>query len=158
MSFELGERSRRELDGVAGSLVQVVERAIALTQQDFAVHDGLRTPAEQHALLARGATTTLNSKHLKQSDGFSHAVDLVPVIGGKLRWEWPAIYPIAAAMHRAATELGVRLIWGGVWDRPFLSLTGSPLALEDAVDDYAARRRAQGRRAFLDGPHYELAA
>lgn len=156
MAFELGATSRAELKGVHPDIVRVVELAITLTEQDFGVHDGLRTLAEQHALLAKGATTTLNSKHLKQADGFSHAVDLVPYVNGKLRWEWPPIHVIAAAVHQAATQLGAKLTWGAVWDRPFESLVGTPLALEDAVDDYANRRRAAGRRAFLDGPHFEL--
>ena len=30
-----------------------------------------------------------------------------------------------------------------------------PEGLEKAVNDYAARRRAAGKSAFLDGPHYE---
>ncbi len=156
MPFALGASSRKELQGVHPKLIAVVEAAIVLTPQDFSVHDGLRTDAEQQVMVDKGVSQTLASLHLRQPDGFGHAVDLVPFINGKLRWEWPPIYHIAAAVHAAATQQGVALIWGGVWDRPFLSLTGTAAALEQAVEDHAARRKAAGRKAFLDGPHFQL--
>ena len=154
MSFKLGARSKRELKGVHPDLVMVVETAITLSAVDFSVHDGLRTVAEQKQLVERGASRTMRSKHLKQADGFGHAVDLVPYINGKLRWEWDPIYDIAEAVHRSATDYGVKLRWGGVWDRSFTRLDGQMIEWE--VEQYADRRRANGRRVFLDGPHFEL--
>jgi len=154
MSFKLGARSKRELNGVHPDLVMVVETAITLSAVDFSVHDGLRTVAEQKQLVERGASRTMRSKHLKQADGFGHAVDLVPYINGKLRWEWDPIYDIAEAVHRSATDYGVKLRWGGVWDRSFTRLDGQMIEWE--VEQYADRRRANGRRVFLDGPHFEL--
>lgn len=157
MSFRLGLASRRELKGVHPQLVRVVERAIELTTQDFTVHDGVRTLEEQKALVARGASKTMNSRHLIRSDGFGHAVDLVPWINGKPRWEWEPIFDIAFAMQTAARELGVNLRWGGVWDRTLNDLAQSPEGLEDEVEDYVTRRRAAGQKSvFIDGPHYEL--
>ena len=107
MPYVLGAKSRAELKGVHPDLVRVVERAIQITTQDFSVHDGLRTAEEQKALVAAGASQTINSMHRPQADGFGHAVDLVPFVNGKMRWEWPAIYPIAAAVWQASRELGV---------------------------------------------------
>ncbi|WP_293373740.1 M15 family metallopeptidase [Nevskia sp.] len=147
-TYKLGKRSLSELEGVHPDLVKVVLRAIELTTQDFAVHDGIRTLAEQKELLARGASETLDSRHIT-----GHAVDLVPLINGKLRWEWTPIYRIAEAVRVAAREVGVPLRWGGAWDVTFTSETDSP---EDLVADYTARRRAAGKKAFIDGPHYEL--
>lgn len=152
--YRLGLRSRLELRGVHPRLCEVVHLAIAASEQDFAVHDGLRTADEQRELVRRGASQTLASRHLRQADGYGHAVDLVPIIGGKLRWEWPAIYPIAQAMHYAATRLNVPLVWGGVWDRPFLELSSPALAIE--VEHYVGRQQVRGRRAFTDGPHFQL--
>lgn len=158
--FRFGLRSRLELHGVHPRLVAVVRRAIQITEQDFRVVDGLRTPEQQAEYVARGASQTLNSLHLRQPDGYGHAVDLVPVINGAPRWEWPLIYPVARAMHEAATEAGVPLVWGGCWDRPFLAL--SRPAIEIEVEHYAererARKRMRGQRetVFLDGPHYQL--
>lgn len=154
--FKLGKTSIAELQGVNTKLIEVCLLAIAdpALTVDFAVHDGLRTLIEQQAYLASGVSQTLDSKHLVQLDGTGHAVDLVPYVNGKLRWEWAPIYQVAGAVHRAAAQLKVPLTWGGCWDRPFLGL--DPLALEAAVEAYAARRRVVGRKAFLDGPHWQL--
>jgi peptidoglycan L-alanyl-D-glutamate endopeptidase CwlK len=119
-----------------------------LTTQDFSVHDGIRTLAEQQQLVAGGASQTLDSRHIT-----GHAVDLVPYINGKLRWEWSPIYRIADAVRVAAQERGTPLRWGGAWDVDFLTSTESP---EDLVAGYVARRRKAGLRAFIDGPHFEL--
>lgn len=154
VTYSLGIRSRLELSGVHPDLVSVVRAAIALTDQDFRVHDGVREIEEQRELVERGASMTMRSKHLRQPDGYGHAVDLVPLVNGVLRWEWALIYPVAHAMHIAATRENVALVWGGVWDRPFLDL--APAALEIEVEHYVARRRALGLRAFIDGPHFQL--
>jgi peptidoglycan L-alanyl-D-glutamate endopeptidase CwlK len=81
MSFILGQRSLSELEGVHSDLVAVVKRAIEITPQDFSVHDGIRTIEQQKELVKSGASKTLNSRHIT-----GHAVDLVPYINGKLRW------------------------------------------------------------------------
>jgi peptidoglycan L-alanyl-D-glutamate endopeptidase CwlK len=150
MPYTLGVKSLANLAGVHPDLSRVVKRAILISGQDFGVHEGLRSEATQAEYLRRGVTKTKNSKHLKQTDGFSHAVDLVPYLNGVLRWEWPLIYPIALAMRAAAVEYGVKLRWGGVWDK---SLNELPSGLEGAVHDYSARHPGPD---FLDGPHYEL--
>lgn len=156
MAHILGRKSLLELNGVHPNLVTWVRRTIQLTEQDFSVHDGLRTETEQREYVRRGVSKTMNSKHMRQSDGFGHAVDLVPWINGMLRWEWIPIFVIAAAGRKAAEELGTKLIWGGVWDRNFEDLPDTPEGLDKAVDSYVARRRGAGKAAFIDGPHYEL--
>ncbi len=158
MAYRLGARSLAELEGVDPRLVAVVKRAIEITPQDFTVHDGLRTEAEQRELVRRGASQTMNSMHRKQASGYGHAVDLVPYINGKVRWEWDAIYPIAAAVKQAAAELNVQIRWGGCWQ--FMSQIKGTTAddMRKAVEAYGAARRRAGKRAFTDGPHYEIPA
>jgi peptidoglycan L-alanyl-D-glutamate endopeptidase CwlK len=156
MTYALGEKSRRNLVDVHPKLVRVVERAIEITTQDFTVHEGIRSLAQQRINVKRGVSWTLESKHLKQLDGFGHAVDLVPIVGGKPVWEWEPIYHVAAAVRQAARELEVALRWGGVWDKAFLDLPATPEGLKRAVADYVSRRRAKGLRASIDGPHWEL--
>lgn len=109
MAYKLSARSLQRLEGVHPDLVRVVKRAIEITEVDFSVLETLRTPERQRELLAQGATTTLNSRHLT-----GHAVDLGAWVGG-IRWDWPLYHKIAAAMKQAAEELNVPLEWGGDW-------------------------------------------
>lgn len=146
--YQLGAASINELQGVHPHLVAVVKRAIELSQQDFAVHDGIRNLEQQQQLVAAGASKTLDSRHIS-----GHAVDLVPYINGKLRWEWPPIYQIAVAVRQAAQELAIPIRWGGAWDIDFSQSSASP---EQLVTDYSARRRQANQSVFIDGPHFEL--
>ena len=154
MGFTLGAKSQSRLVGVHPRLVAVVQRAIELTEQDFTVQEGLRTIETQRDYVRRGVSKTMNSKHLKQPDGFGHAVDLVPWINGQPRWEWPPIYRIARAMDDAAQALGVRITWGGVWDKRMDQYGGSTAAIEAEVQAYCRRHPGPD---FIDGPHYQLA-
>jgi peptidoglycan L-alanyl-D-glutamate endopeptidase CwlK len=156
MAYRLGAQSRAELKGVHPDLVKVVERAIQITVQDFSVHDGLRTLEEQKRYVASGASQTLNSKHRAQADGYGHAVDLVPFINGKMRWEWEPIYVIAVAVWQAARELGVAVRWGGAWIDMADIKAGTPGAMKAAYEAYGVARRRAGKKAFTDGPHFEL--
>jgi len=110
MGYRLGTRSKKRLGGVHPDLVRVVERAIELTEVDFTVLEGMRTVARQRKLVAKGASTTMNSRHLT-----GHAVDIGAWVGGTVRWDWPLYYKLAEAMKQAAKELNVDLEWGGDW-------------------------------------------
>jgi len=139
MTFVLGQRSRKNLEGVNPRLVRVVERAIKLTEQDFLVIEGVRTEARQRQLFAQGRTApgpkvtwTLNSNHFAKADGFGAAVDICP---------WPVDWSktskfdaIAKAMFQASEELAIPIRWGADWDRD-----GKP------------RERGE-----TDSPHFEL--
>lgn len=153
MAFVLGSKSLSELNGVHPALVELVHQVIQETPQDFIVFDGLRTRAEQTKLMASGATRTMKSMHLPQADGYSHAIDLVPYVGGRPRWEWGPIWPIASTVHAVALRMRLKLVWGGVWDKAFSILDGSPAGLRKAVDAYCVRHPGPD---FLDGPHYQL--
>lgn len=109
-SFKLSRRSLARLDGVHHDLVRVVKMAIELTEVDFGVTEGLRTIEKQREYVARGASKTMNSRHLT-----GHAVDLVAYVGADVRWDWPLYHKIADAMKRAAKALNVPIVWGGDW-------------------------------------------
>lgn len=150
LRFQLGASSRRNLQGVHSDLVRVVERAISLTDCDFSVIEGLRTAARQAELVKAGASQTLNSRHLT-----GHAVDLGAYVGGRLSWDWPLYHLIADAMRAAANVEAVPVRWGGIW-AVINDLPAGTDAIERSVTDYVAKCRANGRKAFLDGPHFEL--
>lgn len=108
--FKLGTKSRSNLVGVHPDLIKVVERAIQLTPIDFTVGQGLRTTAEQLENVKKGVSKTMDSRHLT-----GHAVDLWPLVNGKVTWDWQYYYPMAAAMKKAAAELNIPITWGGDW-------------------------------------------
>jgi peptidoglycan L-alanyl-D-glutamate endopeptidase CwlK len=101
--------------------VRVVHRAAALSSLDFTVLEGWRNLDRQKQLLAQKATKTLNSRHLT-----GHAVDLAPMIGGSVSWDWPLYHRLAKVVKAAADHENVPITWGGDW------------------------------KTFKDGPHWEL--
>ncbi|ELX2304359.1 M15 family metallopeptidase [Yersinia enterocolitica] len=128
--FNLSQRSEKNLLGVNPELVKVVRRAIQITQVDFMVIEGLRSAERQRELVTKGASQTLNSRHLT-----GHAVDCVPLIAGAIPWNDKSKFKaVSDAMFQAAKELGVRIRWGGDWNE---------------------NGRSDDER-FYDGPHFEL--
>ena len=75
--FVLGARSLKNLEGVNPNLIKVVKRAIEISPVDFAVIEGVRTKARQAELVKKGASKTMNSRHIT-----GHAVDIAPYVGG----------------------------------------------------------------------------
>jgi peptidoglycan L-alanyl-D-glutamate endopeptidase CwlK len=121
MSIFLGHRSLARLEGVHPDLVRVVKKAAAMSPLDFTVLEGLRTLDRQKQLFNLGATKTLRSRHLT-----GHAVDLAPMVGGTVRWDWPLYHRLAKIIKEAAVAENVPVEWGGNW------------------------------RTFKDGPHWQL--
>lgn len=151
MSFRLGAKSEANLVGVHEGLVRVVRRAILITDIDFSVHEGVRTFERQRKLFASGASRTLDSYHLT-----GDAVDLVPYVDGVLRWETALCNEVAAAMLEASGQLGVRLVWGRVWDMEMVELDPRDFDGERAL--YVERyQRIHGKKRWPldDGPHFQ---
>lgn len=143
MGFAFGERSNKNLDGVHPKLIMVAKRAIKLTDVDFFVNEGVRTPERQKQLYAQGRTKpgpivtwTLKSNHfINPKTQFGHAIDVYPFpynpddkdIVKKQR-------AIAKAFFTAADELDIPIRWGADWD-----MDGN-----------------YGERGEGDSPHFEL--
>lgn len=147
--YKLSNKSLEKLKGVHPKLVQVVKRAIEITDKDFSVTYGIRTKEAQHKLVLSGKSQTLNSKHLVQSDGYGHAVDLAPY---PLNWDLDSFYPIAEAMQKASKELNIPIRWGGAW----VTLTKTDKSPYSLIQAYSKKRKKQGRKVFIDAPHFEL--
>jgi peptidoglycan L-alanyl-D-glutamate endopeptidase CwlK len=121
MSIVLGPRSLSRLQDVHPDLVRVVKRAAALSDLDFTVLEGRRTLERQTVLFKNKATKTMNSRHLT-----GHAVDLAPMLGDSVSYDWPLYHRLAKIIKAAAAVENVPLVWGGSWAK------------------------------FRDGPHWEL--
>jgi peptidoglycan L-alanyl-D-glutamate endopeptidase CwlK len=147
--FTLSPRSIANLAGVNPQLVAVVRRAIEITKVDFTVIEGVRTTMRQAELVAKGASQTMDSKHIA-----GKAVDLLAYIGGRGSWELNLYDDIADAVKAAAIEQGVAVRWGAAWNIP--DITKWSGTMEAAMNHYIDARRKQGRRPFIDAPHFEL--
>lgn len=110
MTYSLSKKSRDRLSGVHPDLVKVVERAIEITEVDFAVLEGVRSKTRQEQLVKAGASQTMRSRHLT-----GHAVDLGAYVAGSVRWDWPLYHKLAVAVKQAAAELQIPIEWGGDW-------------------------------------------
>ena len=126
MSIVLSEKSKMKLSGAHPDLVKVIERAAALSSIDFTILEVTRTLARQKELVAKGASTTMKSRHLPGADGKSRAVDIAPLDGGQVSWAWPMYFKLAPIIKQAAKDVGVPIEWGGDW------------------------------KSFKDGPHWQL--
>tara|TARA_B100000212_G_scaffold269490_1_gene208845 strand:+ start:5235 stop:5684 length:450 start_codon:yes stop_codon:yes gene_type:complete len=148
--FKLSSTSSARLIGVNKELVSVVEKAIKITNIDFGVTCGMRTREEQQALVDSGASQTMNSKHLE-----GNAVDVVAYVGSRITWELNVYDDIADAFKSAAQDLGVGIRWGAAWQIP--DIRDWDQSMEAAMNAYVDLRRGQGKRPFIDAPHFELA-
>jgi peptidoglycan L-alanyl-D-glutamate endopeptidase CwlK len=112
----MDSRSEKNLIGVHPDLVKVVE--LCAQHCKFIVIDGLRTLAEEQANVAKGASTTLHSRHLPNSKGLACAVDVAAVDeNGHITWSAPEYEPIAEMMKAAAVSLDIPIEWGGDWKK-----------------------------------------
>lgn len=106
--FKLSKRSLDKLEGVNPLLVDVVNRAIEISEIDFGISEGVRSIERQKQLLAEKKSLTLKSKHLT-----GDAVDVYAWIDGYVNWNYHYYEKIAEAMYKAAKELNVVIEWGG---------------------------------------------
>lgn len=92
----------------------------AIKEIDFSILSStIRTIEEQEAFVKEGKSKTMNSRHLKQADGYSYAVDI---------WKYPInwndekgqtelaryILGVADGLF-AAGLLKQKILWGGDW-------------------------------------------
>jgi len=138
--YKFGKRSLDNLVGVHPYLVQAVHDVMALQVMDFSVVDGLRSIEQQKKLYDKGYSKTMNSKHLRQSDGFGHAVDLYPYpidmnrVNAGNSTELVRFGVLSGLMVSCARNNGVIIKWGADWDMDGKTLDHS----------------------FTDMPHFEL--
>jgi len=149
MTFKLSSRSMKKLKGVDEGIVAVVKDAIGITKVDFGVTFGLRTLEEQKKLYESGRSQTMKSKHLE-----GRAVDLVAYFGSDISWELNVYDDICDAMAEAARKNDVAIKWGAAWSEGDIREYAG--TAEDAMNAYVDLRRSQGRRPFIDAPHFEM--
>lgn len=127
--------------------LQRLFRAV-LPHWDHSVIDGARTPIEQQKNVAKGVSKTMDSLHLPQDDGKSHAVDAVP---------YPA--PNWGTIERALTALKkvdptMELVRFYAFNGFVAGMAASMNIPIRQGDDWDGDRQF-GDHSFIDLPHTE---
>jgi len=136
MSYSYSNASQAKLNTCHPDIQKVLHKAIK--NYDITIIEGVRTTERQEELVRTGMSKTMKSKHLKQDDGYSHAVDcaLWPIdwndrerfvfLQGYLKGLADAMYESGEITHRI--RLGVD--WDG----------------DGNIKEHS----------FFDGPHIEM--
>lgn len=164
MNYSFGAGSNARMIGLHPLLIQVLRKAITITDIDFMIMEGVRSDEQCYINFGRGRTEAecalagcpvrfarphdskvtwlnhpLSSNHRKKADGFGHAVDLYPypvslVLNAKASAYEPLFDQIAGVMFTAAEELGIDIRWGADWNM----------------------NKIPRERGETDNPHFEL--
>lgn len=127
MSYSLSKNSLNNREGVDYRLLEVSDLAIQITTVDFGHPSfaGRRSAMQQNQLFSAGRS---------KCDGYSkisnhqsgNALDFYAFVDGKASWDELHLAMVAAAFLQAASILGYRLKWGGLWtnfkDMPHVEL------------------------------------
>lgn len=116
MSFKLGKKSLERRAGIDKRLIEIDDLAITLTLVDFGhpEHAGRRTDEEQNQLFKAGVSKCdgYNDRSVHQ-DG--KGLDFYAFVDGKASWEEDHLAMVACAYFQAASILGYKISWGGLW-------------------------------------------
>ena len=131
--YAWGARSRARLDTCHPLLIALFDRVIkrADLRRDMTVVYGHRTNAQQAELYAKGRTapgpvvTDKKPGTSRHNTSPSQAIDVVPLFGGKVSYQWPDYHAIAPSIKAEWADMqaeglvpdGVTLEWGGDWKR-----------------------------------------
>lgn len=169
MGYKFGTRTITNLVGVYPDFVDVLSVAIRKSTVDFGIPDAaLRTTKQQQYLYASGRTrpglvitqkdgVRSKSNHQAHADGYGHAVDCIPYVGGRYVFTedaWDYYHLIASAISYAAKELKVaeNITWGCAWGMPMSSYPSDP---EHMLKQREIYKQVHVGKDFLDGPHFQ---
>lgn len=127
-------------------LQEIVAEAIKI--MDFKVIDGARTVEEQRKNVEKGVSKTMNSKHLPQAGGWSHALDLMPY---PIKWAevergLNAVKKVDSNMEIARCYILIGLLAGIAHMKGIKIRQGADWDGDENL----------GEHSFIDLPHIEL--
>ncbi len=123
--FSFSKTSLKRMAEVDSRLQEIAALAITITIIDFGIpeYGGLRTAEEQLTLYQKGLSKC-DGKSKTSFHQTGKALDVYAYVDGKASWEREHLALVATAMLQAASMLGYRLEWGGLWpwDMPHFQL------------------------------------
>ena len=141
-----GAKSKEHLKHVHPDLVRLHEAVLPIF--DHSITDGLRGLDEQKKNVEKGVSKTLDSKHLQQTDGLSHATDSQPY-----PLDWSAVQKGLDALKKADPTMQVARFYffQGVMKGTAAQLG---IAIRQGID--WNQDTNVGDQSFIDLPHNEL--
>lgn len=128
--YKYSKRSRDRLDTCHPDIQRVFNEAIKYW--DITILEGIRTKETQEEYVRTGKSRTMNSRHLDQGDGYSHAIDAVPF---PIDWnDRDRFLLFVGKILGLAKSMNVDLVSGVDWDD------------DGYVKDHS----------FFDAPHFQL--
>ena len=114
--FKFGTTSRVRLSGVNPELIEIANLAIKLSKIDFGIpqYGGIRTAEDQAKLYADGKSKADGVTNLSNHQS-GDALDFYAYIDGGASWRHDHLAMVATAFLQAASMLGYKLNWGGLW-------------------------------------------
>jgi peptidoglycan L-alanyl-D-glutamate endopeptidase CwlK len=116
MSYALSESSKKNRAGVDDRLIRISDRAIEISLIDFGHgrDSGKRLPSRQNELF-KDKKSKCDGYINKSYHQTGLALDFYAFINGKASWERDHLAMVACAFLQAASELGIKITWGGLW-------------------------------------------
>jgi len=122
--FQLSKNSKHNREGVDPRLIETNDLAMKITVIDFGVpqYGGVRTADIQGQLYADGKSkadgiTNLSKHQPSLVDGLGKALDFYAFVNGKASWKHDHLAMVAIAHLQAASMLGYKIRYGGLWQR-----------------------------------------
>jgi len=116
MCFKLSSRSKERREGINPALIAISDLAIQISLVDFGhgPHSGLRDADEQRELFDSGRSRA-DGYGDKSDHQSGNALDFFAFVDGRASWEPEHLAMVACAFLQAASLLGHRVEWGGLW-------------------------------------------
>ena len=114
--YNFSRKSHERLVTADDRIIEIAMMAIKISKIDFGIpqHGGKRTAEEQRDLFDSGASQCDGTKN-KSKHQSGLAVDVYAYVDGKASWKEEHLTLVATAMLQAASILGHKLSWGGLW-------------------------------------------
>ena len=128
--FKFSTTSRLRMSGVNPELIEIANLAIKISKVDFGIpeYGGIRTAEDQAKLYADGKSKADGVTHLSNHQS-GNALDFYSYVYGRASWDELHLAMVACAFLQAASILGYKLGWGGLFksfkDFPHVELLDS---------------------------------
>ena len=114
--FKLSNSSKQRRAGVDPRLIAISDLAIQISAVDFGhpADAGKREAERQHQLFLQGKSLC-DGYEILSSHQSGKALDFYAYVDGRASWGTEHLAMVAAAFLQAASILGYKLQWGGLW-------------------------------------------